>query len=206
MAIANIVCRSGVGPSSAIKFFVTHGLGVGAAAPVSVNFSSTFPNITSAITLAVVDSINFSSTFPNISLFMTFQNGVSDTHDGLPRYFGKDYLRKIKEFEAKLAVRETEKLAEKQLLRQQLEELFHPSNEEKTEDFSKEQILSEEPILEEKQIIETDLLAQLRTIEYELKMIHEEALRARSFREEEDIKTIMMALEAPFSAFKKTIH
>ena len=31
MAIANIVCRSGVGPASAIQFFVTHGLDIGAA-------------------------------------------------------------------------------------------------------------------------------------------------------------------------------
>lgn len=34
MAIGNIVCRSGVGPTSTIALFITHGLGVGAA-PVS---------------------------------------------------------------------------------------------------------------------------------------------------------------------------
>jgi hypothetical protein len=31
--IANIVCRSGVGPQSEIKFFVTHGLGSGSVPP-----------------------------------------------------------------------------------------------------------------------------------------------------------------------------
>lgn len=33
MAIGNIVCRGGVGPTATIALFVTHGLGVGSAPP-----------------------------------------------------------------------------------------------------------------------------------------------------------------------------
>lgn len=133
-----------------------------------------------------------------------------DTHD-LPRRKKHISKEKIDAINANLLLKEQEKLAYAQALREQIDSIINPTE--------------EEPVIIQGVTIEPlkprsweqdranrfrELEGKLAVAELELKLAQEEARQHRIYmkklREEDDIQAIMLALDAPFQSLKHTIH
>lgn len=143
----------------------------------------------------------------------------SDTHDGADHHVKKHYYysrKQLKQLNNKLKERERLKLEAKNILRQQIETVIHGDKKQLRE--AVETIREELPELGIKQNIQLRniipvLQQEMQKIESELSALNEElvryAIEAKRLREEDDIKAIMLAINAPFAeftGFNKTRH
>jgi len=204
MAVSNIVLRGGVGPTSTIPLFVTHGLFAGSA-PASTSIQQKYVN-------GGHDNAQYSYLLIGNGAvldwgFMPYGNAPTPPTPPatiIGGHYVKEYRKKLKATEDAILAERQEKLLKAKELRQQIEDVIRPKEPKKEAILLKldavEKITSTPPSNQLPQ-----LKAQLYEIERSIFALNQQMeiarLEAKKAQDEEDIADILYILSNPFQNY-----